>query len=85
MRALWELVTTTSRPQLSVSSGTAARLEIASTAISASAPYKRSAIAWTSATTPVEVSECVRNTALAPPDSSSLAATSSALGVSPHS
>ena len=57
MSALWELVTTASRPQASVSSGTAARLEIASTAIKASEPLIAPAIARTSATTPVDVSE----------------------------
>jgi hypothetical protein len=60
MSALCELETTTSRPQASVSSGTAARLEIASTATSAPEPRSRSAISRTSATTPVDVSEWVR-------------------------
>jgi hypothetical protein len=60
MSALCELVRTTSSPHSSASSGTAARLEIASTATSAPEPAIRAAIACTSETTPVEVSECVR-------------------------
>jgi aspartate aminotransferase-like enzyme len=43
-----------------VSSGSAPRLEIASTATSAPACFATAASAWTSATTPVEVSEWVR-------------------------
>ena len=60
---------TTSMAHSSVSSGTAPRLEIASTTESAPASCAAAASARTSATTPVEVSEWVRNTALAPPSS----------------
>src|SRR3954466_2965992 len=84
MSALCELVMTTSRPHASVSSGTAARLEIASTTTSASEPEIRSAIDCTSETTPYEVTECVRKTILAPSISSSCAPTSSGLGDSPQ-
>ena len=84
MSALWELVMTTSRPQASVSRGTAARLEMASTTVIASDPFRRSATERRSETTPVDVSECVTKTALAPPISSSFSPTSSALGLSPQ-
>ena len=69
MSAFCEPPTTTSTPHASVSSGTAPRLEIASTTSSASFPTARE-IASTSATTPVEVSLCVVNTAVAPPSAS---------------
>ena len=85
MSAFCEPETTTSSPQASVSSGTAPRLEIASTTVSAPVGATRSAISRMSVTTPVEVSLCVRKTALTSPASASAAATSSALGVSPHS
>ena len=75
---------TTSIPHASVSSGTAPRLEIASTTTSAPASFATAASARTSATTPVEVSECVRYTTFAG-RSASRAASSSADGTSPHS
>ena len=77
--------TTASSPQESVSSGTAPRLETASTTTSAPASFAAAARPWTSATTPVEVSECVRNTTFAPPVSARRAERSSADGDSPHS
>src|SRR5439155_1484712 len=49
---------TTSIPHASVSSGTAPRLEIASTTLSAPASWTTGAKACRSETTPVEVSEC---------------------------
>ena len=85
MSAFCEPPTTTSIPQASVSSGTAARLEMASTTESAPASAAAAAIAWASLTTPVEVSLCVKKTAWAPPTSASRAAISSGFGVSPHS
>ena len=60
--AFCEPETTTSMPQSSVSSGTAPRLETASTTTSAPASFAAAASAWTSATTPVEVSEWARKT-----------------------
>ena len=83
MRAFCEPETTTSRPQASVSHGTAPRLETASTTTSAPASFATAANACTSATTPVDVSDCTIQTALA---SRSLrrARRSSASGVSPQ-
>ena len=52
-------------PHASVSSGTAPRLETASTTTSAPASFATAASAWTSATTPVDVSECVSEDDLA--------------------
>jgi len=75
---------TTSTPHASVSSGTAPRLEIASTTESAPPSAAAAATARTSVTTPVEVSDCVNSTAFAG-RAASRAATSSADGVSPHS
>ena len=74
---------TTSMPQASVSSGTAPRLETASTTLSAPASRAAAANDCGSSTTPVEVSECVKKTAAAS-RSRSRAATSSAVGISPH-
>ena len=54
--------TTTSMPQESISSGTAPRLETASTTTCAPDCLRRGGKCWMSATTPVEVSECARNT-----------------------
>ena len=85
MSAFWEPVATTSSSHSSVSSGTAPRLETASTTESAPASRATAASAWTSATTPVEVSEWTRKTAFAPPASASVRARSSGDGVSPHS
>ena len=69
MSAFCEPETTESSPHSSVSQGTAPRLEIASTAMSAPASFAAAARARTSQTTPVEVSDCVTSTALAPPSS----------------
>ncbi len=57
MRAFCDPVTTTSIPHASVSSGTAPRLEIASTTEMTPASLHAAARAWMSETTPVEVSE----------------------------
>ena len=78
--AFCEPETTESSPHSSVSQGIAPRLEIASTPTSAPASFAAAASARTSATTPVEVSDCVTSTALAPPSSASRAARSSADG-----
>ena len=67
--AFCEPEATTSSPQASVSTGTAPRLETPSTTTSAPAAFAAAASAWMSATTPVDVSECVRKTAFAPPSS----------------
>ena len=75
---------TTSRPQSSISSGTAPRLETASTTTSAPASFATAASAWMSATTPVDVSEWTRKTSETGSISASLRARSSALGVSPQ-
>ena len=83
MSAFCEPETTTSRPQASVSHGTAPRLETASTTTSAPASFATAAIACTSATTPVDVSDCTTQTAFAS-RSASRARTSSGSGVSPH-
>ena len=84
--AFCEPDTTTSSPHASVSSGTAPRLEMASTtderARVARAPRRAPA---TSATTPVDVSECVSKTAFAPPASASARRRRRRVGVSPHS
>ena len=82
--AFCEPVVTTSIPHSSVSSGTAPRLETASTTDSAPASLAAAARASTSLTTPVDVSQCVTKTAVAPPRSPSRAARSSGDGVSPH-
>ena len=58
-------MTTTSAPQASVSSGTAPRLETASTTDSAPASRHTARSGSRSQTTPVEVSEWTRNTVLA--------------------
>ena len=63
--AFCEPETTTSSPHASVSHGTAPRLETASTTTSAPASFAAAASAWTSATTPVEVSDCTNQTAFA--------------------
>src|SRR5207253_786163 len=60
--AFCEPDTTTSIPQRSDSSGTAPRLETASTTTNAPASLATAVRACTSQTTPVEVSECVRYT-----------------------
>jgi hypothetical protein len=83
MSAFWEPATTTSRPHASVSSGTAPRLETASTTTSAPPSAATRASDCTSATTPVEVSECTRTTTSAPV-SSSRERRSSGCGVSPQ-
>ena len=57
--AFCDPVTTASSDHASVSHGIAPRLEIASTATSAPASFATAASARTSATTPVEVSDCV--------------------------
>ena len=75
---------TTSTPHSSVSSGTAPRLEIASTTAIAPASFAAAASARTSATTPVDVSECVSSTTR-DSRSASREARSSANGISPHS
>ena len=85
MSAFCEPETTASSPHASVSSGIAPRLETASTATSAPASLATAASDSTSATTPVEVSECVSRTSFTPPTRSSWTARSSADGVSPHS
>ena len=61
IRAFCEPVTTTSMPQASVSSGTAPRLEIASTTEITPASLQAATSDWMSETTPVEVSECTMN------------------------
>ena len=66
MSAFCEPATTTSRPHASVSSGTAPRLDTASTTTSAPASRATRASACTSATTPVDVSEWTRTTTSAP-------------------
>ena len=81
--AFCEPETTTSRPHASVSHGTAPRLETASTTTSAPRSFAAAASAWTSATTPVDVSEWTIQTAFAA-RSRSRARTSSGSGVSPH-
>ena len=83
MSAFCEPVTTTSAPQASVSSGTAPRLETASTIDSASASAHTASSGSRSQTTPVEVSEWTRNTVCAPL-SVSAARRSSGLGASPQ-
>ena len=65
MSAFCEPETTTSSPHASVSHGTAPRLETASTTTSAPASFAAAARAWTSATTPVEVSDWTSQTAFA--------------------
>jgi hypothetical protein len=85
MSAFCEPETTASSPHSSVSSGTAPRLEIASTATSAPAALAAAASSRTSATAPVEVSECVRKTTRAPPIRSSASGRSSGAGFVPHS
>ncbi len=83
MSAFCEPETTTSRPQASVSHGTAPRLETASTTTSAPVSFAAAASACTSATTPVEVSDCTTQTAFAS-CSPRRARRSSASGVSPQ-
>ena len=85
MSAFCEPETAASIPQVAVSSGTAPRLETASTTLSAPASPAAAASAWTSATTPVDVSEWVSRTAEAPPSSRRRAARSAAEGISPKS
>ena len=57
--AFWDPDTTTSMPHSSIASSTPPRLETASTTSSAPIGRSASAIARTSWTTPVDVSECV--------------------------
>ena len=83
MSAFWEPVTTTSAPQASVSSGTAPRLETASTIESAPASAHTCSSGSRSQTTPVEVSEWTRNTVSAPL-SASASRRSSGRGDSPQ-
>ncbi len=83
MSAFCEPATTTSRPHASVSSGTAPRLETASTIASAPPSCATRASACTSATTPVDVSECTRTTTSAPV-SARRERRSSGCGVSPQ-
>ena len=83
MSAFCEPVTTTSAPQASVSSGTAPRLEIASTTESAPASPQTASSGSRSQTTPVDVSEWTRSTVSAPL-SSSARRRSSGRGASPH-
>ncbi len=83
MRAFCEPVTTTSAPQASVSSGTAPRLETASTIESAPASAHAARSGSRSQTTPVDVSEWTRSTVPAPLSSSALRR-SSGRGLSPH-
>ena len=83
MSAFCEPETTTSSPQASVSHGTAPRLETASTTTSEPASFAAAASERTSATTPVEVSDCTIQTAFAS-RSRRRARRSSASGVSPH-
>ena len=66
IHAFWEPVTTRSRPQASISNGTAPRALIASTRMSASGATSRTAAASSGIgfVTPVEVSLWVRRTAL---------------------
>ena len=78
--AFCEPVTTTSMPHASVSSGTAPRLEIASTTEIAPASLQAATSGWMSETTPVEVSEWTMN-ATSAPLSASARETSSARGV----
>ncbi len=73
---------TTSTDQASVSSGTAPSEETASTTSTASPTAALSA--WTSATTPVEVSDWVQKT-ISAPLSATAEPTSSGSGISPHS
>ena len=65
IHAFWEPVTTTSRPQASISNGTAPSAETPSTRISAPGASSRAtaASAATGFVTPVEVSLWVSNTA----------------------
>ena len=81
--AFCEPVTTTSAPHASVSSGTAPRLDTASTTDSAPASRHAASSGSRSQTTPVDVSEWTRNTVSAPL-SASARATSSGRGRSPH-
>src|SRR6266511_5196185 len=83
--AFCEPETTTSIPHASVSRGTAPRLDTPSTTTSAPASFATAVSAWTSHTTPVEVSECVRYTTRTSPASSSAERRSSGSGVSPQS
>ena len=85
MSAFCEPDTTASSSHSSVASGTAPRLEIASTATSAPVAFAAAASSRTSATAPVEVSECVRKTTFAPPIRSSASGRSSGAGLEPHS
>ena len=84
MSAFCEPATTTSSPHAAVSTGTAPRLETASTTTSAPASLATRASASTSATTPVLVSECTRYTAFTVPLRSSSAASASGEGASPQ-
>ena len=84
IRAFCEPVTTTSMPQASVSSGTAPRLEIASTTEITPASLQAATSDWMSETTPVDVSEWTMNATFAPL-SASARATSPAAGVWPQS
>ncbi len=80
--AFCDPATTTSTPQASVASSTPPRLDTASTTSAAPVGRSASAIARTSWTTPVDVSECVTNTAAQP---SARSAINSASSRSPHS
>ena len=80
--AFCEPVITTSAPQASVSRGTAPRLETASTIESAPASRQTARSGSRSQTTPVDVSECTRNTVPAPL-SARAARTSSGRGATP--
>src|SRR5579871_3680692 len=81
MSAFCEPETTTSMPHAPVSSGTAPSEETASTTTVASPAA--ALIACTSATTPVEVSDCVQNSTCAPL-SASAAPISAGSGSSPQ-
>src|SRR6185312_12766199 len=83
INAFCEPVITTSAPQASVSRGTAPRLETASTTESAPASWQIVNSGSRSHTTPVDVSECTRNTVPAPL-SARAARTSSGIGDSPQ-
>ena len=82
--AFCEPVTTTSRPQASVSSGVAPSEEMASTTRQAERSRVSSAIACTSAVAPVDVSECTTNTAARSLRPFTRAATASGSGRLPH-
>ena len=87
IHAFWEPVTTRSRPHSSIANGTAPSAEIASTRISASGAASRTAAASAamSLVTPVDVSLCVRRTALRPGIAAAASRTAAAVAASPHS